>query len=182
MRQFAITLLLLFSAAASAQSFKIKEQTDPLTKQNMVVAESLKLCQIKDAGLMAKCAQLRFLWLPKHPDFVLVRVDIPEITSVLKLSINIDGDVKTFSSSEPITDINVYRGYGISPTSGNSFLLPLTAFQSLANNKEFGIMRVTGTHNSIDYDFWRKAKARGLPADELRELLADLESRKSSTQ
>ncbi len=168
MKRIATVVLLFLACNANAQSFKIEEQTDMLTKETYISAGILKLCQTKNAGIIAKCAQLKFAWNPKMPKYVAVRIDIPDIASVLNVSVNIKGTIQTFDADEP-TDIQPY--YEKYTRSGNTFIMPLEALRALCSDPNYGIMRVSGTHSSYDYDFWRKAKMKGLPSDELREFL-----------
>jgi hypothetical protein len=56
-------------------------------------------------------------------------------------------------------------------SSTNDFVLPVAALKSLAET-EPSLLRVCGVHDCVALDFRRRAKFRGLPVDELNQLLA----------
>jgi hypothetical protein len=178
MRIIAVVILLMVAVNADAQRFEIEETTDRLSRETYLRAAGLKLCQVKDEGFAAKCAVLQLAWQPSAPDLVAVRIEIPDLTSVLEVAVNVDGTVRRYGADVPVTDIDYDRGLQVAAgagfTSANVFVLPVAVLQSLASNAESGILRVSGTHNSVDVDFWRKAKMRGVPADELREFLKEI--------
>jgi hypothetical protein len=169
-------ILLLVAVNADAQRFKIEETTDALSRETYLRATGLKLCQVKEAGFAAKCAALELAWHPSEPDLVAVRIEIPDLTSVLEAAANVDGTVRRYGADVPVTDIDYDSGMQVAAgagfTSANVFVLPVAVLESLASDADSGILRVSGTHSSVDFDFWRKAKMRGLPADELREFLS----------
>jgi hypothetical protein len=175
MRAITGLILLLLAVNVHAQRFKIEETTDALSRETYLRATGMKLCQAKEAGFAAKCAVLQLAWHPSEPDSVAVRIEIPELTSVLEVAANVDGTVRRYGANVPVTDIDYDRGLQVAAvagfTSANVFVLPVAVLESLASNADSGILRVSGTHNSLDFDFWRKAKMRGVPADELREFL-----------
>lgn len=174
-RIFVAVIFCSFAVQASAQSFKIEERVDALSRESLVQATGLKLCQVKSAGLAAKCAMLQLAWQRTKPDLVPVRIELPELTSVLEVAVNVDGTVRRYGAAVPVTDIDydsaLQRAAGLGFSSANVFVLPVEVLRSLASNAESGILRVSGTHSSVDFDFWRKAKMKGVPADELKEFL-----------
>ena len=175
MRQIIAVAFLTLASASSNAALKIEKRVDALTKKTLTIARDLKVCQIKTAGMMAKCAALDLTWTDEMPDSIAVRITFPETVSVQQLAINMNGEVQRFDATTAVTDFNydknlpTYTGSGAS--SGNTFLVPVTALRSLCKDADSGIMRVSGTHSSIDFDFWRQAKMKGVPADELRQFL-----------
>lgn len=156
--------------------FKISEQHDSFTKSAYLRANDLKLCQVRNAGFAATCATVHLVWRAETPEFVGVQLQEPGLSSITEIAVNIGGEVQRFGARVPVTDFDYTRtlaGYTslTSWTSSNSFVLPLAALEGIAASKENGVIRVTGTHASTDYDFYRKAKARGVPADELRQFI-----------
>lgn len=176
---------LLLATDALAQRFSIEDRTDALTRETYVQASGLKLCQVKSAGFAAQCAVLQLAWEQSTPELVAIRIEVQDLTSVLEVAARVDGEVRRYGAEVPVTDIDYRSGLqmaaGAGFSSANVFVLPVEALRSLSSDAESGVLRVSGTHSSFDFDFWRKAKARGLPADELRSFLTrieqDLESR-----
>lgn len=170
---------LLVATDAAAQRFRIEESTDALTRESYLQASGLKLCQVKSAGFAAQCAVLQLVWERSTPDLVAIRIEIPDLTSVLEVAARVGGEVRRYGAEVPVTDIDYSSGLqmaaGAGFSSANVFVLPIEALRSLSSDEDSGLLRVSGTHTSFDFDFWRKAKARGLPADELREFVTRIE-------
>jgi hypothetical protein len=169
-----IVLLLLASMTVEAK-LKIEKSVDRLTKQMVSKANGLKLCQPKESGAFAKCANLALAWTEAQPDVVAVRLEFPETVSVQELAINVDGNIQVIKATTAATDFkydpNLARVGASAASSANTFLVPVSALRALCKDANGGILRVSGTHSSMDFDFWRQAKMKGLPADELREFL-----------
>ena len=185
MKVIAAVILGLVGASAHAQSFRIEERTDALTRETYLQAKGMKLCQIKSAGFAAQCATLEMAWQPSHPELVALRIEMPTLTSVLEVAVNVDGQVRRYGAEVPVTDINYDSGLrmaaGLGFSSANLFVLPVEVLRSLASDPDAAILRVSGTHTSIDFDFRRKAKMKGLPADELRKFLESVEEEKAAS-
>lgn len=160
--------LVLGGSTALAQSLKIEEKTDKLTQETMVIGGPLKVC--KAEGI--KCASLILVWMPTAPETITVNVKVPEQMSVQRLQLRMDGEVRSFDSVQAITDTHIdYNSlFGITSSSANTFVLPVGALRALTEN-EPSLLRVSGVNDSVDFDFKKRAKMRGLPVDELRQFL-----------
>jgi hypothetical protein len=172
MRYLALFLCVL---SMSAHAFKIEQKHDEFTKASYIRASDLKLCQIKSAGFAAQCASLDLVWMPDEPETVAIRLEQNGISGISQVAVNINGQIQRFGADLP-TDFDYNRSIGrasstMAWSSANVFVLPVAALKGIAADQGNGIMRVTGIHASTDYDFYRKAKARGVPADELRKFL-----------
>lgn len=169
--------LLWFYAAgtAFAQIFKVEARTDRLTHETFLEAKGLKVCQVKEAGFAAKCALLSIQWSPQDKDFVTVKVEIPEVASILKLIVRFDGKLETFDSLEQLSTHQIASQYSLDTVStANTFRLPLMILKHLSGGPDSGLIRVMGVNSQYDLDFFRKAKMRGVPADELKQFLHSL--------
>lgn len=173
----AVFMLLLTSMAAEAK-LKIEKHVDRLTKQSVTQANGLKLCQPRDSGAFAKCATLSLAWVQDRPDSVALRLEFPEAMSIQELAINADGSIQVFKATTAVTDFNydanLARAGMTGASSANAFLVPVVALRSLCKDATSGILRVTGVHSRLDFDFWRQAKMKGLPVDELRQFLDEV--------
>jgi hypothetical protein len=173
----AVCMSLLISMAAYGK-LKIEKSVDRLTKQTVTQAKGLKLCQPRESGAFAKCATLSLAWMPELPDSVALRLEFPETVSVQELAINVDGSIQVFKATTAVTDFNYdpnLARLGMSGASSvNTFLIPVAALRSLCKDAASGMLRVTGVHSSLDFDFWRQAKMKGLPADDLRQFLDEV--------
>lgn len=172
MRYLALVLCLV---TLSAHAFKIEQKQDEFTKASYIRASDLKLCQIKSAGFAAQCASLDLVWDPEMPEVVAIRLEQNGISGISQVAVNIGGHIQRFGADLP-TDFDYNRSIGraystMAWSSANVFILPVSALQGIVADQGNGVMRVTGLHTSTDYDFYRKAKARGVPADELRKFL-----------
>lgn len=173
-----LALLTLATSSAFAGDFRftIAEQFDDFTKSTYLRGDGLKVCQVKKAGFVAPCATLDLVWDPAQPNVVGVRLERPEISSITGIAVNINGEIQRFAADVPVTDFDYNESLGrfmrfMAWSSANTFVLPVDVLKAIASNKENGVIRVTGTHAATDYDFYRKAKARGLPADELSKFI-----------
>jgi len=160
----------------SAHAFKIEQKQDEFTKASYIRASDLKLCQIKSAGFAAQCASLDLVWDPEMPEVVAIRLEQNGISGITQVAVNIGGDIQRFGADTP-TYFDYSRSIGrasrtLAWSSANMFLLPVSVLEAIAADQGNGLIRVTGLHASTDYDFYRKAKARGVPADELRKFLS----------
>jgi hypothetical protein len=166
--------MLLVSATADAK-LKIEKHVDRLTKQTITQATGLKLCQPRDAGAFGKCATLSLAWAAERPDTVQIHFEFPDTVSLLEMAINVDGSIQVFKATTSVTDHDYdpsLAKVGLSgASSANTFQVPVFALRALCKDASGGIMRLSGTHSKLDFDFWRQAKMKGLPADELREFL-----------
>ncbi len=175
MRTILSVLLLLLASMTVEAKLKIEKSVDRLTKHTVTKANGLKLCQPKESGAFAKCANLSLAWIEAQPDIVAVRFEFPETVSVQELAINVDGEIQVIRATTAATDFkydpNLARVGASAASSANTFLVPVSALRALCKDANGGILRVSGTHSSMDFDFWRQAKMKGLPADELREFL-----------
>ena len=175
-RQLVISLTLLLGAsAAHAQSLKIEEKTDAPTKESMLVGGPLKVCM--SAG--RKCAALTLTWSKQQPEVVSVFVELPNASvGIRQLELRMDGEMRTFESAVA-ADVVYDAGNTVSHgqwTSANTFVVPLKAIQALAVQQP-RILRVTGGQDTFDLDFDKRAKMRGLPADELQQFLTAIASK-----
>lgn len=172
MRAILVTLLLAPAiAVAGPFGFSIQEKRDDFTQSSFIHGSGLKVCQPKG---WSYCAVLDLLWYPDNPGEVLVRIERSgEPISMLELSVRMEEGIRTFESSTPVTNVQ-YDRYLIGDqafSSANSFFLPVDALESIASDKARGIIRITGTHTTLDLDFYRKASMRGLPIDNLKAFL-----------
>jgi hypothetical protein len=166
-RIIALTLVAI-PAWAGPFGFSIEEHRDDFTGTTYIVGDGLKVCPPKG---ITSCASLRIAWTQEDPDTALLRIEVHNATSILALSAKTPDGIVTFDA-DTITDIDAARvPSGLTWSSANTFAVPIQVLESIAASRETGTIRVTGTHSSIDFDFYRKAKARGVPADELRKFL-----------
>lgn len=172
-----IPALALCFVAFSAHAFEIEEKHDEFTKSSYIYASGFKLCQVKSAGVLAQCATLQLVWLPDDPNTVAIRFEQNGISDISEVAVNLNGKIERFGADIPITGIDYSRSIGrassaMAWTSANVFLLPVRALRAMVDDEASGILRVTGLRASTDYDFYRRAKMRGVPADDLRAFLA----------
>jgi hypothetical protein len=176
---FAVALLIASSAHAAGFGFRISEEHDAFTKASYLKASGLKLCQIRAAGFAAQCATLDLAWDRRDPGLVIVRLEQPGITSITEIAVNIDGNIQRYGADIPVTDFDyepslLRLSAYVAWSSANTFVLPVHALKAIAASKDNGVIRVLGTHAATDYDFYRKARAKGVPADELARFLEAL--------
>lgn len=174
MKITAFTVLCLVAFGANA--FKVEERRDEFTKASYVSASDLKICQVKSAGFAARCASIDLVWSRDEPGVVGIRMTQPDIQSITAIAVNIDGTIHRYGADVGVTDFNYDESLGrfasfMAWSSTSTFALPVRALEAIASDEDSGIIRVLGTHAATDFDFYRKAKARGLPADELRQFL-----------
>ena len=174
MRILLVAVLMLASATADAK-LKIEKQVDRLTKQTITRAKGLKLCQSIDVGAFAKCATLTLAWTESQPEAVAIRLEFPDTVSIQEVAINVEGAIQVFKAPTTTTAFDYDRNLaqvGMSgASSANTFLLPVSGLRSLCKDATSGIMRLSGPHSSMDFDFWRQAKMKGLPVEDLRQFL-----------
>lgn len=188
MKTLLSVLLALFAVTAHAAGFKISEQRDDFTRTSAVHGENLKLCQVRSAGFAAECASLHLVWRHEYPDVIGVRLESPGVSSITEIAVNIGGSIERFGADVLVTDFDYSHALAnlsgsMAWSSANSFVLPVEVLKAIAAQKDNGIIRVLGTHSATDYDFFRRARARGVPADELRQFLdriTTLQSKDSS--
>jgi len=175
MRNVVAAVVMMLASVTADAKLKIEKHVDRLTKQTVTQAKGLKLCQPRDAGAFGKCATLNLAWVADRPETIVLHLEFPDTVSILELAINVDGSVQVFKAATAVTDFdydpNLAKTGVSGASSANTFLVPASALRSLCKDGASGIMRVSGPHSSIDFDFWRQAKMKGLPVDELREFL-----------
>jgi hypothetical protein len=174
MRTILVAIMMIASSTAAAK-LRIETYVDRLTKQSVTHAKGLKVCQTREVGAFAKCAALTLSWVTDAPESVTIRLEFPETVSLQEMAINVDGAIRVFKAHTVATDFN-YDGklarVGMSgASSANTFMVPISALRALCRDSTSGILRVSGVHSSIDFDFWRQAKMKGLPVDDLRQFL-----------
>lgn len=173
------TIALAFPLACFAGpfGFSITQHKDEFTGETFTHGSDLKVCQPK--GIASTCAMLNLYWTPAEAESVVVRIDITGgFTSILSLSVRGDEGVRTFDAPTQVTDLTRHStaARAVNWSSGNSFILPVDALRAIANSQDHGLIRVTGTHSSVDFSFYRKASMKGLPVDHLRTFLAAINS------
>jgi hypothetical protein len=175
MRTTILAILLLVSSTTVDAKLKIETRVDRLTKQTITQADGLKVCQPRDSGAFAKCATVKLAWIATQADSVAIRLEFPETVSIQEVAINVDGVVQAFKATTASTDFgfdpNLARVGMSGASSANTFLISIAALRALSKDASSGILRVSGPHSSIDFDFWRQAKMKGLPVDDLRQFL-----------
>lgn len=172
----ALWLAAMTAAGDADARFRISEEQDEFTKTSYLVGDGLKLCQPKSAGFAAMCATLQLVWRPSEPEVVGIRLEQRGIQNIDRIAVNIGGEISTYGASVATTDFNYEQVLSQLSTvmawsSANAFVLPVSALEGICADEANGVIRVTGTHEVTDYDFYRKARGKGVPADELAEFL-----------
>jgi hypothetical protein len=173
-------VLLLFSAVTEAQvRFRIEEITDALTRETLLVAGDLMVCPVKGQGIA--CETLQFRWSQATPESITLRVEVTgQAVSISRLQMRVGDEVRSYSSETP-TDVNYSSGLpgDLGLSSANAFVVPIIALKALAEGDP-SLLRVCSVHDCVDLDFRRRAKFRGLPVDELNQLLAAISEKAKS--
>jgi hypothetical protein len=175
-----ISVLCLTAGTAIAGKLKIKEHYDDFTKEMYLRSGNVSVCQPRSAG-MVPCATLRFEWRTSASDMIIVHFETPGYTSVTGMAFNIDGNITSFDSLSPTTDLDYDASLAQFSTlsgqsSANVFVIPTSVLRAITDSEDNGIFRITGTDGYANYDFYRKSGFGSVPANKLGDFVSRVES------
>ena len=98
--------------------------------------------------------------------------------SIQEIAFNLGGEIRRFEArgSDGVQHDSRTR-CGFEGESRNVFLVSLAVLEGVAQPGDSGIVRVSGVGGYTDYGYYRKAKARGVPTDELRQFIGYVQAR-----